>query len=201
MNRSIITTEWLVDVLRAASLDNPYTHLIKIPQDKEVDFVTDLMHSALQSLFASQEHINDYDYEVLFARYVDRNELFNAAKEEYGFMEEINEIPYYCENAQTTLIKEILTPPSLFDMCATVFDDVNTRFVETLFDFIKSDKTTGWSKVRLLSVNPGESFLIEISGDIRSDVFKELFGGYRFDEAKFNRIKAFLESEEESSDD
>lgn len=201
MNRRIITTEWLVDVLRSASIDNPYTHLIKIPQDKEIEFVIDLMHSALQSLFASQERISDYDYEVLISRYVDKHELFHAAKADYGFMEEVTEIPYYDEVSETEKIKEIRTPPSNYDMCAAVFDDLHTQFVETFYDFIRADTTTGWSKVRLLTVNPNESFLLEISGDIRTDVFKELFGGQRFDESKFNRIKAFLDSEKESADD
>lgn len=201
MNRSIITTEWLVDVLRAASLDNPYTHLIKIPKEKEVEFVIDLMHSAIQSLFASQEHISDYDYEVLFSRYVDKRELFHAAKEQYGFMVDITEVPYYDEVLEREAFKEIETLPSHFDMCATVFDEVYGRFVETFHDFIKNKNTTGWSKVRLLTVNPNESFLLEIGGDIRTDVFKEIFGGMRFDESKFNRIKAFLDAEKEEDTD
>lgn len=200
--KKIITTEWLVDVLRAVSAKNQYTNLIKIPQNEEVAFVTDLMHAAIQQTFVSVERISDYDYEVLFSKYVDKAELFNAARVEFHLEEEISQIPYYCEIAQTTLHREVKSLPSLYDMCAVVYDSVYHDFVEALYAFLDIDRINRYSKVQLLSVDSGsESFLLKTEGDIRTDIFKELFPNGSFVESKFNEIKAFLESSEEAEDD
>ncbi len=200
--KKIITTEWLVDVLRAVSARNQYTSLIRIPQNEEVAFVTDLLHAAIQQTFVSVERISDYDYEVLFSKYVDKAELFSAARVEFGLEEEVSQIPYYCEIAQTTLHREVTSLPSLYDMCAVVYDSVYHDFLEALYAFIDIDRVSRYSKVHLLSVNDGtESFLLKTEGDIRTDIFKELFPNGSFVESKFNDIKAFLERDEKTDDD
>ena len=201
MKKKIITTEWLVDVLRAVSANNRYTSLIKIPTSEEVQFVTDLLHSTLQFTFSSVENISDYDYEVLFSRYIDKRELFEAAANEFRFEIEVSKIPYYCETAQTTLFREVHDMPSLYDMTAVVFDNVYHDFVEHLQKTLGLDETSPYAKVKVLSVDEGkESYLLEIGGDIRMDVFKELFPHGSFVESDLQDVKEFLEAKRNGND-
>tara|TARA_Y100001956_G_scaffold58366_1_gene57648 strand:+ start:760 stop:1383 length:624 start_codon:yes stop_codon:yes gene_type:complete len=201
MKKKIITTEWLVDVLRAVSANNPYTKLIKIPREAEGQFVTDLLHSTLQFTFNSVEKISDYDYEVLFSRFIDKRELFDAAADEYSFETEVSKIPYYCEEAKTTLYREVHDLPSLYDMTAVVYDDVYHDFVEHLQKILGLEEISPYAKIKLLSVDDGkESYLLEIDGDIRMDVFKELFPHGSFVESDLQDVKEFLEAKRKGND-
>ena len=181
MTRNIFTTEWLVQKIKSCSADCKYIPLVEIPNEQISVFVTDLLHSALQEIFYSQEYLKDYEYETIFARYVNPQKLFDLGKTELHFEHVENEIPYFCTVKNQEQRRVVKSLPSIYEMCGSAFDSFFCDFVEVIRTFLGGENMNTYAIVRLISTNPNESFIIELDGDIRLMYYAENFpdGRYR----------------------
>jgi hypothetical protein len=183
ISRYVITTEWLVDLIRRAGSDCPYTSHLTIQHSEQVDFVTNLVHSALQEIFFSIEHDNSYDYTTLLEAYVDTPKLFEACRHNHSQLREnITKVPRYDSFGDVYRIDEIRTPPPAEEILYVAFGEFHRKFVEGVVEFF--DCTGGtlntYRIAKLKSANPQLSYAVELGDDIRHVLYKEKYPNGRY---------------------
>lgn len=199
MCKSIITTSNLVSVLGELAVENPYVGLLRLNDDEALSLIKDLVHASLQDIFLSIEHMPEYDYEVLFARHVDKEEMFQIASRVDGFRYDVTECPRWSEEQQREVIVEVSSLPSCYEMCATAFDMLYNEFKDHIYVLLGGDsKVNSYANVVVKCTGNGSTITVSTTGDIRHDVYKELFKNGRYDPS---RLQALRESGEDDSED